>query len=295
MEAQGGGDGPESVSCAFKDALDIDWRDEAVKIIVWIADAPPHGLVTSGDGFPNGCPCGHDIIGIVKEMEQKEIIIYPVAAEPLGFTHLRNLMRAFAEITGGEFCALASANVLGDVIISGAQETIELQRITDEVMDQLKDDIIFKQMNEDERKLKIEELVNEKTKGKDVTSMEIESVFNEELPPIPEIFLNAQNLTELRNAIVDVPDSHVTMKAKFMGGGRYGGISDRYLGAKSKRRCSGKSAAAEDGISLDDDLDDDFELSAKQRVKYEKKGVSSKQSYKMAHWATTRSKRPDYY
>lgn len=32
----------------------LSWRKNAVKIAILIADAPPHGLDTSGDHWPNG-------------------------------------------------------------------------------------------------------------------------------------------------------------------------------------------------------------------------------------------------
>jgi hypothetical protein len=54
--AFGGGDGPESVCCGLNDCLEkLTWREEAVKVCILIADAPPHGLGGGcGDGFPNG-------------------------------------------------------------------------------------------------------------------------------------------------------------------------------------------------------------------------------------------------
>jgi hypothetical protein len=43
LYASGGGDGPEAVTAAMKEALDLDWRENASKITLLIADAPPHG------------------------------------------------------------------------------------------------------------------------------------------------------------------------------------------------------------------------------------------------------------
>ena len=41
----GGGDFPEAICCGFNDALEkLKWRDDAVKCVILIADAPPHGL-----------------------------------------------------------------------------------------------------------------------------------------------------------------------------------------------------------------------------------------------------------
>lgn len=43
LYASGGGDGPEAVTAAMKEALELDWRENASRITLLIADAPPHG------------------------------------------------------------------------------------------------------------------------------------------------------------------------------------------------------------------------------------------------------------
>ena len=50
LYASGGGDGPEAVTAALGDALNMDWRPHANKMVVLIADAPPHGIGEYGDG-----------------------------------------------------------------------------------------------------------------------------------------------------------------------------------------------------------------------------------------------------
>ena len=50
LYASGGGDGPEAITAAMADALSMDWRPNASKMIVLIADAPPHGIGEYGDG-----------------------------------------------------------------------------------------------------------------------------------------------------------------------------------------------------------------------------------------------------
>ena len=66
--AHGGGDGPEAVADAWHALLKLNWRENATKICVHIADAPPHGLMGGKrdstdprfnftgvtDGFPKG-------------------------------------------------------------------------------------------------------------------------------------------------------------------------------------------------------------------------------------------------
>lgn len=42
--ASGGGDGPEAVTAGMAASLtDLEWRREASRMVVLIADAPPHG------------------------------------------------------------------------------------------------------------------------------------------------------------------------------------------------------------------------------------------------------------
>lgn len=51
LVAAGGGDGPEAQTAALAAALDLNWSEDAIKMVVLITDAPPHGLGESGDGF----------------------------------------------------------------------------------------------------------------------------------------------------------------------------------------------------------------------------------------------------
>ena len=51
LSATGGGDGPEAQTAALAAALDMEWVEDAVKMVVLITDAPPHGIGESGDGF----------------------------------------------------------------------------------------------------------------------------------------------------------------------------------------------------------------------------------------------------
>ena len=54
LYASGGGDGPEAVTAGLAEALKMEWREQASKMIVLIADAPPHGIGEYGDG---ACVC----------------------------------------------------------------------------------------------------------------------------------------------------------------------------------------------------------------------------------------------
>jgi len=131
MSAQGGGDGPEAVTDGLHKALHLNWRKEAVKIVVIIADAPPHGLEPTGDGFKNGCPCGHDPLKLAKEMAEAGICIYSVLCEPAigSYKFARDFFMAIARTTGGQFLPLTSASLLPKVIVASALEELSLQEV----------------------------------------------------------------------------------------------------------------------------------------------------------------------
>jgi hypothetical protein len=136
MTAQGGGDGPEAVSAALVEVNKLDWRANATKVCVLIADAPPHGLGESGDGFPQGCPLGTDPIVTAKEMGAKSITIYAVGVEPVLSTQYkfaRDFMMMLAKMTDGKFLPLGRAEILSNVIVNGALEGLNLKELWDKL------------------------------------------------------------------------------------------------------------------------------------------------------------------
>eukprot|EP00735_Rhodelphis_limneticus_P000718 TRINITY_DN11239_c0_g1::TRINITY_DN11239_c0_g1_i1::g.758::m.758 TRINITY_DN11239_c0_g1::TRINITY_DN11239_c0_g1_i1::g.758 ORF type:complete len:480 (-),score=69.22,sp/Q6B9X6/VWKA_DICDI/34.36/4e-19,VWA_2/PF13519.1/1.1e-17,VWA/PF00092.23/8.6e-10,Med25_VWA/PF11265.3/8.2e-05 TRINITY_DN11239_c0_g1_i1:342-1637(-) len=135
MQASGGGDGPEAVADGMYEASKLPYRPNATKFCILIADAPPHGLGESGDGFPNGCPDGHDPIQIARDLTRKGVTVYTVGCEPAlaSYRHARTFLRSVADITGGQAVNLASASLLADLILGGATEEIALEKLMDDV------------------------------------------------------------------------------------------------------------------------------------------------------------------
>ncbi|KAL7722563.1 VWFA domain-containing protein [Entamoeba marina] len=216
MQATGGGDGPESVACAFQNCANLSYREKSSKVAVWIADAPPHGFCpNSGDGFPDGCPCGYDFIEMVHECMNKGIVFYAIGAEPLSFSYLRTLMRTVAEMTGGQYAALASADVLGDLITASSIEEIQTTRILSSINDELEKDANYKAMNPTQKKLHVQKRLREEANKTQIKSLVLDSIFEGDLPAIPEIFEKAENLKQLKAGLSNQPDIQVTFKNSF--------------------------------------------------------------------------------
>lgn len=140
LSANGGGDGPEAVEAGLQAALELDWRDTATKVVVLIADAPPHGLGESGDGFPNGAPTGVDPLQVLDTMSMRGITVYSVGCQPaLGhYQFATDFMIAVAERTNGQAVALGSAAALADVILGASIEEADLEVLSREVEQQVK-------------------------------------------------------------------------------------------------------------------------------------------------------------
>ena len=81
--AQGGGDGPECVADALYQVSQLTYRPNAAKVCILIADAPPHGLGESGDGFPNGSPNGHDPYTVSRLLAAMGVTVSCVGVEPV--------------------------------------------------------------------------------------------------------------------------------------------------------------------------------------------------------------------
>lgn len=63
----------------MKAACELQWRPEASRMAVLVADAPAHGIGEYGDGFPNGGPDGEDPLLIARLMASQGISLVSFA------------------------------------------------------------------------------------------------------------------------------------------------------------------------------------------------------------------------
>jgi len=200
-QASGGGDGPEAVAEALHDALSLDYRKNAIKICVLIADAPPHGIGVSGDGFPNGNPNGHDPVKIAQAMAELGIILYVVACEPSlsGYAGAHDLMAGLAEITEGRYLPLTGAHLLPNVIIGGAKEEVSLQKLQTFVEDEMEQ---MKKENPNIKKEEMEARLASKVKASGLTytsnQIEDEAIYGSYDRTNISAWANASSLTDGR-------------------------------------------------------------------------------------------------
>lgn len=148
ITACGGGDAPEAVATAMHAVLQMDWGDAAdgavaatgggdqsTRVVIWFSDAPPHGLGSASDVFPNGEPNGHDATALIAEFARRNIRVNVAACGSMTWTHdVGNaFFRKFAADTAGTFVNMSGAAQLAGVITASTAESVQLNRAASEV------------------------------------------------------------------------------------------------------------------------------------------------------------------
>jgi len=137
MHASGGGDGPESVTDGLYDVARLAWRARAARVVVWVGDAPPHGVEPDGDGFPQGCPCGHHWYTQAESCREMGIAIHAVGCLPAlhQYVGAEEVFRTVARTTRGLYLPLKGAALLIPLIAGVAETELDKQRIEEEIAD----------------------------------------------------------------------------------------------------------------------------------------------------------------
>ncbi|KAG6335562.1 hypothetical protein ID866_3525 [Astraeus odoratus] len=214
LYASGGGDGPEAVTAALAEALNMDWRSQASKMIVLIADAPPHGIGEYGDGFDEGSPDGNDPLQLARLMASKGITLFFVACEPAlsGYSYATDFYQAITNITSGLMLPLTTADLLSHAIVGSVLENLDMERLIREVGHAVAQRILGNNESVDDVARELHEkllLRNESTK-----KVVIESIYKEsaEATHNVAVFTRASSLAEARPQLKRVFGTRFTDK-----------------------------------------------------------------------------------
>ncbi|KAK3092468.1 hypothetical protein FSP39_003171 [Pinctada imbricata] len=225
--AQGGGDMPEAVADALHDVYKLSWRENSTKICVLISDAPPHGLMQSGDGFPDGSPSGVDPMVVVRQMAEKGITLYSVGCEP-SIIPYKEFFSAIAYLTGGQYVPLTAAKLLTQVIIGGAQEEMSLEKFMAEVDEEVQKEMAAgREINEEEMSRRIHSIF--KSKGIVTKQLQRNAAELDEASATSQIYSAQANMAELKSKFTPMASPH--MASLSMAPGFGGGAMRRSRGA----------------------------------------------------------------
>jgi hypothetical protein len=110
------------------------WRPNASRVVVWVGDAPPHGVMPDGDAFPKGCPCGHHWYTQAESCREMGIVIHAACAGSCSAT--RQVMDTVAKTTRGLALGLADASALVPLIVAVAENELDKQLIEARVLEE---------------------------------------------------------------------------------------------------------------------------------------------------------------
>ncbi|KAH7928447.1 hypothetical protein BV22DRAFT_1030750 [Leucogyrophana mollusca] len=214
LYASGGGDGPEAVTAALAETLNMEWREHASKMVVLIADAPPHGIGEYGDGFDEGSPDGHDPLQLARLMAGRGITLFFVACEPAlsGYSYATDFYQAITSITSGLMLPLTTADLLSHAIVGSVLENLDMERLVREVGHAVAQRILGNNESVDDVARELHEkllLRNESTK-----KVVIESIYkpSEEASHNVAVFTQASSLAEARPLLKRVHGTRFTDK-----------------------------------------------------------------------------------
>ncbi|CDO71696.1 hypothetical protein BN946_scf184915.g40 [Trametes cinnabarina] len=247
LYASGGGDGPEAVTAALAEALQMDWRPTASKMVVLIADAPPHGIGEYGDGFDEGSPDGNDPLQIARTMAQQGITLFFVACEPAlsGYSYATDFYQAITNITSGLMLPLTTADLLTHAIVGSVLENLDMERLVREVGQAVSQRILGNNESVDDVARELHErllLRNENTKRVVIESIYRES---EEAKHNVNIYTQAPTLADARPHLKRVPGTRFTDKYLHarMSSSRSSYYGSPYLPARPTEKASPTKAA----------------------------------------------------
>ncbi|KAG6918775.1 hypothetical protein DXG01_011966 [Tephrocybe rancida] len=233
LYASGGGDGPEAVTAAMAEVLGMAWREHSSKMVVLIADAPPHGIGEYGDGFDDGSPDGYDPLQLARQMASRGIPLFFVACEPAlsGYSvepalrilrvpssdscfvqYANDFYRAITDITSGLMLPLTTADLLANAIVGSVLENLDMERLVREVGHAVAERILGNNESVDDVARELHEkllLRNESTK-----KVVIESIYREsdEATHNVAVFTQAPSLAEARPLLKRVHGTRFTEK-----------------------------------------------------------------------------------
>ncbi len=192
MAASGGGDGPEAVTDGLYDANRLSWREKAAKIIIWMGDAPPHGVEPSGDNFKKGCPDGKDWKKEANYSYDRGILIYPVGCYPeiQNYKKAIKVYKKIAEITKGKFIPLEKAHLLVTLITGVAESELEKLKIEGLVAQEMQEVMTAAPSAS---AAEVEEMVYKRLKKKDISLRSLSAAKLGAGAPVEEEDLKVEN------------------------------------------------------------------------------------------------------
>lgn len=120
QNSRGGGDNPEAVEAALEETLKLAWRDNALKLVFLILDAPPHeDDITMAK-----------IRSQIAEAARRGIKLIPITASGIG-RETEFLMKFMAILTNGTYVFITDDSGIGNPHLDPVVDDYEVEKLND--------------------------------------------------------------------------------------------------------------------------------------------------------------------
>ena len=120
QNASGGGDKPEAVEIALAETLNLDWDDDALKLVFLILDAPPHEDEATMI----------KIRSQIKDAASKGIKLIPITASGIG-RETEFLMKFMAIMTNGTYVFITDDSGIGESHLDPVVTDYKVEKLND--------------------------------------------------------------------------------------------------------------------------------------------------------------------
>lgn len=144
MIASGGGDYPEAAAEGFFESVRMEWRNDASKMIIWVADAPPH----PDSAFRRMWEPQ------IENLREMNIAVHSVLVRN-SFETL-NVMKTVSRRTGGLVITLTQSHKLVGIVLGLAEDALDRLRINSIVKELIenREKWLKEHFTDDERRLR---------------------------------------------------------------------------------------------------------------------------------------------
>ncbi len=120
QSSNGGGDNPEAVEVALEETLKLTWREDALKLVFLILDAPPHEDDATME----------KIRSQIKEAASRGIKLIPITASGID-RNTEFLMKFMAILTNGTYVFITDDSGIGNAHLDPVVEDYEVEKLND--------------------------------------------------------------------------------------------------------------------------------------------------------------------
>jgi len=129
VKVDGGGDGPEAVFAAMQKCLELSWAKQSYRVVILIADAPPHAVGAPGDSYPKD-PTGLSLDDVANALEEDGLFVHALSLSP-NDRIMENAFKRIALGTGATYSDATNPDAAMKVV-----ETVTQQFLADLDFDQ---------------------------------------------------------------------------------------------------------------------------------------------------------------